>query len=74
VTFFRSYIQTATMITRYITEVHTVFNPFAKSAKTARLFLSFFPANARQSGMKIDAKMLPRASKEKSSLSLKFSA
>ena len=60
------------MITRFITEVSTVFNPFSPKAKTARLFLSFLPPNARSS-MKIDTRLLPRASKETSVVRLKFS-
>lgn len=60
------------MITRFITEVSTVFNPFSPKAKTARLFLSVLPPNARQT-MKIDTKILPRASKEPSLVRLKFS-
>jgi large subunit ribosomal protein L53 len=60
------------MITRFLTEVTTVFNPFSPKAKTARLFLSFLPPNARSS-MKIDTKLLPRASKEGSLVRLKFS-
>jgi len=59
------------MITRFITEVSTVFNPFSPKAKTARLFLSFLPGNARQT-MKINTKMLPRISREKSFVQLKF--
>ncbi|KAF7919458.1 uncharacterized protein EAE98_009298 [Botrytis deweyae] len=59
------------MITRFITEVSTVFNPFSPKAKTARLFLSVLPPNARQT-MKIDTKILPRASKERSLVRLKF--
>ncbi|ESZ98274.1 mitochondrial ribosomal protein L44 [Sclerotinia borealis F-4128] len=59
------------MITRFITEVSTVFNPFSPKAKTARLFLSVLPPNARQT-MKIDTKVLPRASKEPSLVCLKF--
>ncbi|KAI9640868.1 39S ribosomal protein L44, mitochondrial [Ciborinia camelliae] len=59
------------MITRFITEVSTVFNPFSPKAKTARLFLSVLPPNARQT-MKIDTKILPRASKEPSLVRLKF--
>jgi large subunit ribosomal protein L53 len=61
------------MITRFITEVKTVFNPFNPKAKTARLFLSFLPPNARSNGMKIDTKLLPRASKEASLVQLTFS-
>ncbi|KAI9745219.1 MAG: 39S ribosomal protein L44, mitochondrial [Claussenomyces sp. TS43310] len=59
------------MITRFITDVSTVFNPFSAKSKTARLFLSFLPSNAR-SIMKINTKLLPRASREKSSVQLKF--
>ncbi len=61
-----------TMITRFITEVSTAFNPFSPKAKTARLFLSFLPPNARQS-MKINTKLLPRTSRIPSSVDLKFS-
>ncbi|KAH7364561.1 mitochondrial ribosomal protein L44 [Rhexocercosporidium sp. MPI-PUGE-AT-0058] len=59
------------MITRFLTEVSTVFNPFSPKAKTARLFLSFLPPNARQS-MKIDTKLLPRTSRDKSVVAVKF--
>ncbi|KAG4426612.1 hypothetical protein IFR04_000043 [Cadophora malorum] len=59
------------MITRFLTEVSTVFNPFSPKAKTARLFLSFLPPNARQS-MKIDTKLLPRTSRDKSFVAVKF--
>ncbi|TVY15760.1 Mitochondrial 54S ribosomal protein L44 [Lachnellula arida] len=59
------------MISRFITEVSTVFNPFSPKAKTARLFLSFLPPNARQT-MKISIKLLPRISKEPSFVELKF--
>lgn len=61
------------MITKFITEVKTVFNPFSPKAKSARIFLSFLPSNARQMGMKIDTKLLPRASKAPSTVELKFS-
>ena len=60
------------MITKFITEVSTVFNPFSPKAKTARLFLSFLPPNARQV-MKINTKLLPRASRDPSYVELKFS-
>lgn len=59
------------MITRFLTEVSTVFNPFSPKAKTARLFLSFLPPNARQS-MKIDTRLLPRTSRDKSFVAVKF--
>lgn len=61
------------MITRYLNEVTTVFNPFSPKAKTARLFLSFLPPNARALGMKVNTRMLPRISKEPSFVELKFS-
>ena len=60
------------MITRFITSVKTSFNPFRPQSKTARLFLSFLPPDARQT-MKIDAKLLPQSSKERSFIELKFS-
>jgi len=61
------------MITRFITDVTTRFNPFSPSAKAARLFLSFLPPNARQQGMNISAQLLPRSSTEKPTLHIKFS-
>lgn len=61
------------MITRFLTEVNTKFNPFMRTAKTARNFLALLPPNARADGMKINAKMLPRFSKEPTTLELKFS-
>jgi large subunit ribosomal protein L53 len=60
------------MITKFITDVSTRFNPFSPRAKTCRSFLSHLPPNARQT-MKINAKLLPRDSKEASFLNLKFS-
>jgi len=59
------------MITRFITEVSTVFNPFSPKAKSARVFLSFLPPNARSS-MKVNTRLLPRASRDPSYLRLKF--
>lgn len=60
------------MITKFITDVSTRFNPFSPRAKTCRVFLSHLPPNARQT-MKINTKLLPRDSKEGSFLNLKFS-
>ena len=60
------------MLTRFITEVSTVFNPFSPKAKTARLFLSFLPPDARQD-IKVTAKLLPRDSRDPSVLQIKFS-
>ncbi|RDW74005.1 hypothetical protein BP5796_07447 [Coleophoma crateriformis] len=54
-----------------MTEVSTAFNPFSPRAKTARLFLSFFPADARQR-IKMTTKILPRASKDRSFVQVKF--
>jgi len=59
------------MITKFITEVRTTFNPFTKNAKTCRIFLASLPPNARQI-MKINTKILPRGSLAKSTLDLKF--
>ncbi|KAK4461850.1 putative ribosomal protein [Cladorrhinum samala] len=60
------------MITRFITQVTTKFNPFSPQSKPARLFLSFLPPNARSSGMNITAQLLPRHSTEKPTLYVKF--
>ncbi|KAK4240921.1 39S ribosomal protein L53/MRP-L53-domain-containing protein [Achaetomium macrosporum] len=60
------------MITRFITDVTTRFNPFSPRAKSARLFLSFLPPSARAQGMNINAQLLPRHSTEPSTLSVKF--
>ena len=60
------------MITKFITDVSTKFNPFSKRGKICRIFLAQLPPNARQN-MKINTKILPRTSREGSSLSLKFS-
>lgn len=60
------------MITKYFTEVATVFNPFSPRAKTARLFLSFLPGNAR-TNMKISSSILPRESQDPSYVQVKFS-
>lgn len=61
------------MITRFLTDVRVVFNPFSLRSKSARLFLSLIPPSARTEGMKIESKMLPRTSKEPASLGVKFS-
>ncbi|KAK4105542.1 hypothetical protein N658DRAFT_512968 [Parathielavia hyrcaniae] len=60
------------MITRFITEVATRFNPFSARAKSARLFLTCLPPSARSSGMNITTQLLPRSSTEPSSLHIKF--
>jgi len=61
------------MITRFITDVSTKFNPFSPRAKAARVFLSFLPPTARSDGMNITTKLLPRNSPEPSTLYVKFS-
>ena len=61
------------MITRFITEVNTRFNPFSARARSARLFLSFLPPTARSSGMTITTQLLPRTSADPSTLHIKFS-
>ncbi|KAL2023190.1 hypothetical protein VTK56DRAFT_3313 [Thermocarpiscus australiensis] len=60
------------MITRFITDVTTRFNPFSPRAKSARLFLSFLPPGARAAGMNITTQLLPRHSTEPSTLRIKF--
>lgn len=61
------------MITRFITEVNTKFNPFSAKSRSARLFLSFLPPTARSQGMAIQTKLLPRTSTDKAALQVKFS-
>lgn len=60
------------MLTKFITEVTTSFNPFKRPGRTCRVFLAHLPANAR-STMKITTKILPRDSQDLSLLKLKFS-
>ncbi|KAI1339604.1 putative ribosomal protein YmL44, mitochondrial [Xylariaceae sp. FL0016] len=60
------------MITRFITEVNTKFNPFSMSSRATRLFLSSLPSNARSQGMQINTKLLPRTSTETASIMVKF--
>ena len=60
------------MMTRFITEVSTNFNPFRKTGKLCRTFLAHLPANARQN-MKINTQVLPRDSKIPCLLKLAFS-
>lgn len=64
---------TATMITRFLTEVRVAFNPFSPRSKPARLFLSLIPADARANGMSVQSKLLPRTSKDNATLDVKFS-
>ncbi|KAI0009102.1 putative ribosomal protein YmL44, mitochondrial [Xylariaceae sp. FL0662B] len=60
------------MITRFITEVNTKFNPFSMRSRATRLFLSFLPPKARQSGMLINTHLLPRTDTGPSILTIKF--
>ncbi|KAI0204739.1 39S ribosomal protein L53/MRP-L53-domain-containing protein [Astrocystis sublimbata] len=60
------------MITRFITEVKTKFNPFSIRSRATRLFLSYLPPNARAQGMLINTTLLPRTSTEPNLLSVKF--
>ncbi|KAH7124012.1 39S ribosomal protein L53/MRP-L53-domain-containing protein [Dendryphion nanum] len=60
------------MLTRFLTDVRVQFNPFSPRSKSARLFLTLIPSEARASGMKIESKMLPRSSKEPATLDVKF--
>ncbi|RMJ13222.1 hypothetical protein CDV36_007120 [Fusarium kuroshium] len=60
------------MITKFMTEVTAKFNPFSACAKPARLFLTFMPPTARANGTTITTTILPRDSKEPSSLRVKF--
>ncbi|KAL2271312.1 hypothetical protein VTJ83DRAFT_683 [Remersonia thermophila] len=60
------------MITRFITDVTTRFNPFSPQARSARLFLSFLPPNARLSGVNITTQLLPRHSADPPTLYVKF--
>ncbi|OTA54291.1 putative ribosomal protein YmL44, mitochondrial [Hypoxylon sp. EC38] len=60
------------MITRFITEVNTKFNPFSMRSRATRLFLSSLPPNARQNGMQINTTLLPRTSTAPPTLHVKF--
>ncbi|KAF3931682.1 hypothetical protein ABW19_dt0201766 [Dactylella cylindrospora] len=59
------------MITKFLTNVSVSFNPFSTLAKSARIFLSLLPPDAR-STMKIQTKLLPRASEEAPRISVTF--
>ncbi|CAO1597931.1 39S ribosomal protein L44, mitochondrial [Xanthoria calcicola] len=59
------------MLTKFITEVTTTFNPFRRPGRTCRVFLAHLPANAR-STMRITTNILPRDSQDRSLLKLKF--
>ncbi|KAF2806075.1 uncharacterized protein BDZ99DRAFT_395369 [Mytilinidion resinicola] len=60
------------MITRFLSEVRTSFNPFSPLSKTARTFLAQLPPDARSQGMVIKSTILPRTSTQKPELAVKF--
>ncbi|KAK6360764.1 39S ribosomal protein L44, mitochondrial [Orbilia blumenaviensis] len=59
------------MITKFLTNVAVSFNPFSKLSKSTRIFLSLLPPDAR-STMKIQTKLLPRASEESPKIAVTF--
>ncbi|EFX01751.1 mitochondrial ribosomal protein l44 [Grosmannia clavigera kw1407] len=60
------------MITHFLTDVNTRFNPFSPRAKAARLFLSLLPPRARQQGLNVTTQLLARTSTEPSLLHVRF--
>lgn len=66
-------IEPPKMITKFMTEITTKFNPFSPAAKSARLFMSNIPPTARSTGTTIKTILLPRTSTEPASLYVKFS-
>lgn len=62
------------MITRFITEVNTKFNPFSIRSRATRLLLNNLPPYVRQNGMLVNTTLLPRNSTEPATLHVKFSA
>ncbi|KAH0612223.1 uncharacterized protein LAJ45_06521 [Morchella importuna] len=59
------------MIVRYISNVTIAFNPFSPRARTARLFMSLLPPDARTM-MKVNTKVLPRTSELGGSIHVVF--
>jgi len=59
------------MITSFIASATAQFNPFAASAKAARVFLAQLPADARRA-MAIKTTLLPRRSTEPPHLNVAF--
>jgi len=51
------------MITRYFTSTTISFNPFVRGGRTARIFASLLPPDARATGVKVTTTVLPRDSK-----------
>ncbi|KAI2609763.1 putative ribosomal protein YmL44, mitochondrial [Hypoxylon fragiforme] len=60
------------MITRFITEVNTKFNPFSIRSRATRLLLNNLPPYVRQNGMLVNTTLLPRNSTEPATLHVKF--
>ncbi|PHH76359.1 hypothetical protein CDD83_4264 [Cordyceps sp. RAO-2017] len=60
------------MITKFMTEITTKFNPFSTCSKPARLFLTYLPPNIRSRGTTVTTTVLPRHSQETSSVAVKF--
>ncbi|KAF4594719.1 ribosomal protein L44 [Ophiocordyceps camponoti-floridani] len=60
------------MITKYLTEVTAKLNPFSPCAKSARLFLTHLPPDIRSHGTAVSTQLIPRSSKESSSVIVKF--
>ncbi|RDA91771.1 hypothetical protein CP533_4762 [Ophiocordyceps camponoti-saundersi (nom. inval.)] len=60
------------MITKFLTEVTTRFNPLSKCSKPARLFLTYLPPDIRTKGTSVTTKLIPRDSTEPSSVMVKF--
>ena len=61
------------MITHHITAARISFNPFVRAGRTARIFASLLPPDARQNGVKITTNVLPRSSKIGGSVHVVFS-
>ena len=61
------------MITRHITAATISFNPFVRAGRTARIFASLLPPDARQNGVKITTNVLPQSSKIGGSVHVIFS-
>ncbi|RCI14581.1 hypothetical protein L249_6813 [Ophiocordyceps polyrhachis-furcata BCC 54312] len=60
------------MMTKFLTEITTKFNPLSTCSKPARLFLTYLPPDIRSKGTSVCTKLLPRDSKEPSSVMVKF--
>jgi len=61
------------MITRYFTSTTISFNPFVRGGRTARIFASLLPPDARATGVKVTTTVLPRDSKVGGTVEVVFS-